>query len=337
MTYLLQAVSDTTATQVVSDSSVVDSLALQPDHIGALSRDVGEAGRLLVQGKWDLFWNKLYFDIGTGFINFLPDLASALFVLVLFYLMYRVFGSILGRMLDRSKAVEPGLQNLLMKTYRAAGLTFIGIMVLANFNVNVTALLAGFSIVGIAVGFAAKDTVENFISGVTILLDRPFRVGDYLVIEGIYGTVTDITLRSTRIRTLNDEIMVMPNVQMVNQKLINHTMRGVLRVEIPFGIAYKEYPEQARRVVLELTKDDPRLRMSPPSSVAVINLNDSSIDMVLYLFPHDPTKEVPIRYEYIERIREALRNADIEIPFPHMQVVVDKDEATPHTSPGPAA
>jgi len=193
--------------------------------------------------------------------------------------------------------------------------------------VNVTALLAGLSIAGIAVGFAARDTLENFISGVTILLDRPFSIGDTIQIEGVYGTVEEITLRSTRLRTLNNEVMVMPNLHMINQKLINHAMLGVVRVEVPFGIAYKEYPQAARAVVLELTEGDDRLHPDLPPSVVVTGLNNSSVDMVLRVYVKNPRDEVSVRHGYIEKVREALREADIEIPFPHLQLFIDEAKA----------
>ncbi len=312
--------------QVAPDSLPADSLAAQDslDVFSELSRNVGSAGQLIVEGKWDLFWTHVYQGIGDLVVNFVPKILNGLFVFLVFYALYRTFGSLLERAMNRSRTIDPGIRSLLLKTYRVIGITFLFLMVLDNFDINVTALLAGFSIVGVAVGFAAKDTLENFISGVTILLDKPFRVGDAIQIEGIYGTVEEITLRSTRLRTLNNEVMVMPNIQMINQRLINHTMRGLLRVEIPFGIAYKEFPQEAREVVLKTAEGDPRLRADFPPSVVVTNLNDSSVDMVLYVYPKDPKKEVPIRFEYIERVREALRRADIEIPFPHRQLFIDE-------------
>ena len=146
-------------------------------------------------------------------------------------------------------------------------------------------------------------------------------------IEDIYGSVDQITLRSTRIRTLNNQIMVMPNVQMINQKLVNHTMMKMVRVEIPFGIAYKEFPQQAREVVLRTTEGDTRLHPDYKSDVVVTSLNDSSVDMALRIFLQSPKLEVPVRLEYLEKIREALREADIEIPFPHRQLFLDEAKA----------
>jgi small conductance mechanosensitive channel len=147
-------------------------------------------------------------------------------------------------------------------------------------------------------------------------MDSPFRVGHFVEIEDVKGTVLEITLRSTRVRTLNNQIMVLPNSQMINQKLINHTVLGIVRIEIPFGIAYKEYPQEARKVVLATASEDPRLHPDFPPTVVVDELSDSSINMVLRLYLRDPSQEMELRFEYVEKVREALREAGIEIPFP---------------------
>ena len=213
---------------------------------------------------------------------------------------------------------------MLLQALRIIGLAFVGISVLDQLGFNLAGLGLGLGLAGVAVGFAAKDTVENIISGVTILLDQPFRIGDTIIIQGTYGTVVEITLRSTRLRTPNNEVMVMPNVQMVNNQLLNHAMLNPLRVEIPFSIAYKEHPREARQVVLALTEQDARLHPGYLPEVKVAALAESSMDMVLWLFLKDAAHEMALQYEYKEKIREALRKAHIEIPFPHVQLMVDE-------------
>ena len=146
-------------------------------------------------------------------------------------------------------------------------------------------------------------------------------------VDGQFGTVEDITLRSTRVRTLNNEVMVMPNTQMINQKMLNHTMKDMLRVEIFFGIAYKERPQEAREVVLTLVDGDDRWHPDYEPSVIVTEMGDSSVNMRLRLFLKNPKQEVAVRWEYTEKVREALRDADIEIPFPHLQLFVDETKA----------
>ncbi len=141
--------------------------------------------------------------------------------------------------------------------------------------------------------------------------------------DDTFGVVDEITLRSTRLRTLNDETMILPNALVINHKLLNHTLRGSLRIEIPFGIAYREYPAEAREAVLRLTENDQRIDPDRPPSVVVTRMGESSVDMVLRFHLRDPRLEVPVRFEYVEKVREALRSADIEIPFPHLQLHID--------------
>ena len=314
---------DSTGADSAGDAAVIDT----SDAIGRFSRDIGEAADLLIRGEWELFIRRLYVGAVDGALNFIPLLLKAIIVFVLFFGLYKAVGSVLSRVLSRSRKVDRGLENLLMKTYRLVVLTLITILVLSQFGINVTALLAGLSIVGIAVAFAAQDTLANFISGVTILVDRPFRVGDNVDIDGTFGTVEDITLRSTRVRTLNNTVMVLPNVQMVNQKLVNHTMMGTLRVEVAFGIAYKESPKAARAVVLRLTKGDRRLHPDFPPQVVVTELGDSSVNMSLRVYLKNPKLEVPVRFEYTEKVFNALGEAGIEIPFPHLQLFIDEAAA----------
>lgn len=312
-----------------------DSLAAQQadttDVVGEaverLSRDAASSVRALQRGDLEAFQDIFFTSLAESVADFVPTLFAALVIFAILYVGYRLLNSLLSGMLTRSRRVDVGLQSLLMKTYRVAALSFIVVIFLGELGFNVTALLAGLSIAGIAVGFAARDTLENFISGVTILTDRPFRIGDKIELEEVYGTVEEITLRSTRIRTLNNVIMVLPNKDLITKKLLNHSMQGVVRVEVPFGIAYKEFPEEARRVVLQLTEDDERLHPDYPPSVVTTALNDSSVDMALRLYIGSPDLEVPLRYEYVEKVREALREADIEIPFPHRQLFLDEAKA----------
>lgn len=321
---------------VDSVTQVVDSLATAPadtsaadtaDALTEFSQGVGEASRLIAAGRWSEVVEQSYIRLIELGVSFIPKLLGALFVFLLFYAVYRILGAVLSRVLSRSRRVDSGLRSLLIKSYRVVALIFIGTMVLSQFGVNVAALLAGLSIAGIAVGFAARDTLENFISGITIMLDKPFRIGDNIEVEDTFGTVEEITLRSTRLRTLNNQIAVLPNIQMISQKLVNHTMLNTVRVVVPFGIAYKEYPQEAREVALQTTEGDDRLHPDYPPTVVVTKMNDSSVDMELRLYLRNPKLEVPVRFEYLEKVREALREADIEIPFPHLQLFVDEAKA----------
>jgi len=291
--------------------------------VDQFSNAFSEALRLFFNGNWD----GLYAHLSDGAVYlsglFLERGLQALAAFLLLYVIYRLLDAGLSRGLERADSIEPGLQSVLIKTFRVVTFIFIIAIVLDQLGLNVTALIAGLSIAGVIAGFAARDSLENFISGVTILVDKPFKVGDYIEIDDQYGQVDEITLRSTRIRTVRNETMVLPNTLMITQQLVNHTKRGVLRVDIPFGIAYKERPAEARAVVLPLVEDDDRILSEPAPSVVVT----SSVDMAFRFYLRDPSQEVPLRWEYTEKVREALREADIEIPFPHRQLFLDEAKA----------
>ena len=309
------------ATPSDTSSAAADSLAGSLDRLG---QSVTETGTLVLQGEWEVVGQQIVRGTADWAVGFAPRLLSAVFVAAVFYVAYRVLMGATDRLLHRSRRVSEGLRTMGMKTLRVAALAFIAILVLSQLGVNVSALLAGLGIAGIAVGFAAKDSLENFISGVTILLDRPFRIGHWVEVSGQYGKVTDITLRSTRIKTLNRETVVFPNTEMVTQELVNHSEGGTLRIDVPFGIAYKEDVQAARETVLAVVdEDDDRLDPQVDPRVVVTGLGASSVDMELHLFIRQAGEAVPLRFEFTEKVREALGEADIEIPFPHLQLFVD--------------
>ena len=297
------------------------------EAVDQFSNAFSTALQLLIDGNWE----GLYEHLSSGAIHliglFLEHGLQALAAFILLFVIYRLLSTTLFRVLDRSDSIEPGLQSVLLKTFRVVMLVFIGTIVLDQLGLNVAVLIGGLSIAGIIAGFAARDSLENFISGVTILVDKPFRVGDYIEIDDEYGQVDEITLRSTRIRTVRNEIVVLPNSEMITQRVVNHTKRNVLRIDIEVGIAYKEYPEEARDALLPLTEDDDRVLSEPSPTVVVTSMSDSSVDLAFRFYIRDPSQEVPIRWEYTEKVREALREADIEIPFPHRQLFLDEAKA----------
>ena len=315
---LLQA--DSLVNAAARDSSLLSDSA----GIGALGQGVEQAGKLLAKGEVE---SAASVFAAAAFRFTLEHLVPALLVGLLFYGVYRVVRGVLGQTLSRSSRIDAGVQGLILRVVRMALAAFGAVTVLGELGINVTALVAGLGIAGIALGFAARDTLENLIAGVTILIDRPFRVGDNIELQETFGTVEEITLRTTRVRTLDNQMAILPNAKVITDKILNHTMLRALRVCIPFGIAYKESPAAARAVVLALAKGDKRLHPDHPAIVVVTDLGDSSVNMELRLFLKDGHLEVPIRLDYQERVFDALKQAGIEIPFPHLQLFIDEAKA----------
>lgn len=293
------------------------------DVFSSLGEELSTAGRLLLEGDWGGVWTLTVDGVVKTGASLLPRLVSALFVGLALYVLYRFAIGAVDRVLDRSRGVGEGLHTMAVKTLRVVGLSFIALVALSQLGLNVSAVIAGLGIAGLAVGFAAQDSLSNFIAGLTILVDQPFRVGDWIKIGEMEGRVRAMTLRSTRILTRTREIVVIPNERMVKEAVTNQSGSLPLRVDIPFGVAYKEDLDETRRVVLEVVEGDSRVVPDPPADVVVTTLNSSSVDLLLRIHVRDAALSAPLRFEYTEKVRKALGKAGIEIPFPHLQLFVD--------------
>lgn len=320
------ALADSAVTEADSLAATDTTQAVVSDTTGAgaLIKDVGAAADQIREGQ---FADALE-TVGEAVLRFaVENLIPAVLVAIAFWVGFRVVRGLLRRALGRSSRVDAGVEQLILRVLRIAFFAFAAVTVLSQIGIQVAPLIAGLGIAGLAIGFASQDTVRNLIAGVTILIDRPFRVGDNIELQDTFGTVEEITLRSTRVRTLSNQIAILPNAKVIEEKILNHSMHRALRISIPFGIAYKENPSEARETVLSLVEDDARLHPDFEPKVVVTALGDSSVDMELRLHLKDPGLEVSVGFEYRERVFEALRDAGIEIPFPHLQLFIDEAKA----------
>jgi len=317
----------------LSDAGTQDQ-AVSQDTTAALGQ-LGEAvDRATEVRSLEDLW-RLVGEFREELIAFGLQLLVAIIVMAVFFGIYLGAMAALRPVFERSR-LEEDARQLLASVIKYSILGFGTILALDQLGFNVTGLLAGLGVAGLALGFAAKDTLANFIAGVTILLDRPFRVGDRVEVDSEFGQVKKITLRSTRIHTNDNQVVIIPNQNIVNNKIINHTMQASLRVKIEFGIAYKEDLRQAREVVLGLVKDEDRVRERPPPEVVVCELADSAVVMALRFWLKNPHHEVPLEFEYREKIKLALDDAGISIPYPHLSLFVEQmpESSTPSAARG---
>jgi len=208
------------------------------------------------------------------------------------------------------------------------GVMGFGLIIACNqIGIQITALLAGVSVVGLAIGFAAQETLANFIAGIVIFWDKPFKVGDWLTVQETFGQVQRVTFRSTRMLTLDGEVVILPNTSVLANKVINNSAHPLQRVNIPIGIAYKESIDDARSALLSTTNGDDRIVADPPAQVVVKECADSSVNLILRFWISDESQERKMSYEYVEKAKAALDRASISIPFPHMQVFLEETPA----------
>jgi len=269
---------------------------------------------------------ELLTDFVAGFLAFIPALIAAIIIFIGAYIVSRAVRAVLKPALKRAD-FQPVLIELLVDTVLHYVIIVLGLlMALSQLGVNVTAALAGVGVAGIAIGFAAQDSVANVISGILIFWDKPFEVGDWVETEGEFGKVTNITLRTTRIKTPQNSYVVVPNKRIIDEVLENFSKHGELRVETVVGIAYKEDISAAREALLKAVKSMDGVMESPAPDVVVDELGGSSVNLKVRVWIKTADAKRSMYFALTEASKLALDEVGIEIPFPHLQLFLDTVE-----------
>jgi small conductance mechanosensitive channel len=269
-------------------------------------------------------WVALGRRLLTQIVENLPTLAAAVLVLLFFLLLSRLVVRVLTRMLHRPH-VDPALRDVVIPLARYLIVGVGVIMALAQANFQVGSLLAGFGIAGLALGLAAQDTLGNLIAGFTLLWDRPFRLGDRVTVADTYGEVVQIGLRSTRLRTNDKLLVILPNRDVVSKMIVNHTLTPSLRIAAPFPVDYREKVERVRDVVLAAVTGHPGLREDLPIEVVVKELGATGMQLELRAWLVDSQKERSTRWALLEIVKGALDKAKIQPPQAQSFVRLDRE------------
>ncbi|OEY67261.1 mechanosensitive ion channel family protein [Marinobacter sp. X15-166B] len=259
--------------------------------------------------------------------EFLGALARAGFVALGFFIGWMILSRVVENLLSRYR-VDPSIQQLIENLLSVCALALGVVTVLAQFGFDVVSIVAGLGIVGIAVGFAAQSTLSNFIAGITLLIERPFSIGDWVIINGQEGKVIRIALRTTWLRTRDNIFTMIPNDSVASTDIINYSAEGPTRLNIPLGIAYKESVATARDAIMKVLAAHPEViqRDDMAPRVLLKNLADSSVNLMaqVWIEAGDLDHQPKIMADLLETIKEALDAEDIEIPFPHLQLFIDE-------------
>jgi MscS family membrane protein len=186
-------------------------------------------------------------------------------------------------------------------------------------NIDATAWLASAGVIGIAVGFAARDTLANLFGGFFIIADAPYKLGDYIVLDsGDRGEVTKVGIRSTRLLTRDDVEIIIPNAEMANTKVVNESGgRWVkFRIRIKVGVAYGSDVDQVTSLLEQVALEHEAVCRMPEPRVRMRGFGDSSLDFELLCWVEHPSERGLVSHHLYMNIYKALRREGIEIPFP---------------------
>lgn len=254
-----------------------------------------------------------------GLVQSLPEIVSAILLIVLFSYLARLVRNVVRRLMGRVTdhgPVKSLLGNGAYVALWALGL-FLALGVL-QLDQAVTSLLAGVGILGLALGFAFQDIAQNFIAGILMALRRPFTDGDLVETSGHFGIVEDVDLRGTLIRTPQGQLVQIPNGEVYGGAIVNYTESGSRRLDLQCGVSYGDDLEKARSVALaameELEGRDPER----DPELFYEEFGGSSINFVLrvWLDGAQQSTFVRARSDAVIRLKKAFDEHDVGIPFP---------------------
>jgi MscS family membrane protein len=202
-------------------------------------------------------------------------------------------------------------------------LYFLAIMaILSYFKVNITGLIATAGIASLALALAAQETIANLISGFAIMIDRPFRVGDRIQLpDGQMGEIHEIGLRSTKIRSFDNNLIIIPNTEMARSRIVNFAYPiPRTRIAQTVGVAYGSDLDKVKRVLLEICSNHPDVLQEPPPAVYFTEFGDSSLNLFFICWVADYRDLFRVRDELNMEIKRRFEQQGIEIPFPQRDV-----------------
>lgn len=229
---------------------------------------------------------------------------------------------------------DVGIQHTIANTVHYAIMT-VGIFVALGFlgiNFSNIAIIAGG--LGVGIGFGLQNIVNNFFSGLILLFERPIKVGDLLIIDGQWGTVKAIRVRSTVFETSDRSVLIIPNSEMLSSKILNWTFfgRGPNRLALKISVAYGSDVHQVTRVLDQICRQNHRVLTEPPPQVFFSAYGDSSLDFTVWVFLRSPADRVPATHELNSAIFDAFREKGLEFPYPQLDVHL---RTMPSSAPSP--
>jgi MscS family membrane protein len=277
-----------------------------------------------------------YFDILPESSRWLldPRYETAFFILIsawvlstFLYSVIRIYGRAYAQRSDTD--MDDRLVELLELVIRYV-IWFAAVMAIFKvFNIDITPFLAGAGIAGIAVALAAQDLISNFFGGAIITVDKPFKVGDRVKIENYYGDVISVGTRSTRIRTLDYQVVTLPNNKITTNVIVNYSEPDEkLRITIPVTVAYGTNPLHVKKILLEIAHDAIKntefFLEDPAPSVFFDEFAASSLNFILKIWMRKYSLPDESKDAINCRIAERFTKEGIEIPFPQMDIHMRK-------------
>ena len=261
-----------------------------------------------------------HFDFESNIYN---GVINSLLILIVCILLIRVINNLAEHWkvdwaAKTKSTADDRLIPLIERLMKAVVIILGVIFIFDSWNVDISPLLATAGIAGIAISFAVKDSLTNILGGLQLVLDKTFKVGDKVELDsGEMGVILDIGLRSTKLRTYDNEVIYIPNGNLANIKIKNFTVPDLsIRVNVDFGVEYGSDTELVRQVVLAAIQEIDEVLEEPAPAVLFVNMSDFSLDFKARVWVKEYTQAYSVKLKVVDEIYNTLNKAGIGIPFP---------------------
>ena len=269
-------------------------------------------------------WNSMLTSTKTVAISFGGKLLVAL---IIFYV-----GRIVAKMLVkgihkvmRAQEVDQILEMFVCNLAYWMVMVFVIIAAISQIGVQTTSLIAVMGAAGLAIGLALQGSLSNFAAGVLIVVFRPYRVGDFVEVAGISGSVVQVQILSTILKTGDNKQIVVPNAQIMNSIITNYSANNTRRVDMIIGVSYDDNLDKVRDTLRELVNADSRIMQDPECLIAVAELADSSVNF--FVRPWVASSDYwAVKFDLTESIKKRFDQDGISFPFPQRDVHLYKQE-----------
>ncbi len=248
------------------------------------------------------------------------DFLMAILTLIIGLWIIRIIGRLFGKALDKSR-VDESLRRFFVSMLSVLLKVLLLVSVASMIGIQTTSFVAIIGAAGLAVGLALQGSLANFAGGVLILLFKPYKLGDFVDAQGVTGTVKEIQVFNTVLKTGDNKSVIIPNGAISNGIITNFSAEGTRRVDMVFGIGYGDDIQQARDVLKRLVAEDERIMDAPAPLIAVAELADSSVNFAVRVWAKSGDYW-GVYFDMQEKVKLAFDQAKISIPFPQRDVHV---------------
>ena len=263
-------------------------------------------------------------DLNAQLANAIGSAITFFVVAVAVYLLGRMTVVPLVNRVLKARNLDAHARNPLQKiTGIIVGFAAIGIaFAFAGYGNILTAIATVAAAATLAIGFAMQEVIKNFVAGIFIFTDEPFRIGDWIEWDDHAGVVEDISLRVSRVRTFDNELLTVPNSQLTDGVIKNPVAKDTLRLKFVFGIGYEDDIDGATEIIIEEAENHPDILEDPAPSVRLTELADSYVGLQSRIWISNPSRAdfVKIRGEYVTTVKNSFDEAGIDIPYPKRDV-----------------